>query len=311
MESARQILDRLVLVLADPECEMARAITEASEARIVDNLPELIELMNGQERPVIMLDGTFIKESDLELLEGLPQLSSRPSMAILGTEQTIGESVTTARRLCCGQVLGADVLSHPCEIRQLIGWIEAGGPPFGLEAHLEPGTAIHSLPIRCKPDKAGAVETILDFVREFKPEQSFEFDLRLILEETINNAIFHAFRDSEGREKYKIATFDCIDDDEDVRVSYGADSKTIALSVCDNQGRLDRDTVLAKFERQFKVEGLMDENGRGLYLTYSLSGRLLFNLVPGEKTELVALFRREEDSWPEFSENRPVLVFER
>lgn len=290
---------------------MARAITNASDVRIVDNLPELIESLDGEDRPVIMLDGTFVKEGDLELLGGLAQLSSRPSMAILGTEQTIGESVTTARRLSCGQVFGADVLSHPSEINQLIGWIEAGGPPFGLEPHLEPGTKIHSLSIRCKPDKAEAVESILKFFGEFKSDQSFEFDLRLILEETLNNAIFHAFRDSEGREKYKIATFDCIDDDEEVRVSYAADSKTIALSVTDNQGGLDRDTVLAKFERQFKVEGLMDENGRGLYLTYSLSGRLLFNLVPGEKTEVVALFRREEDSWPELSADRPVLVFER
>ncbi len=311
MESADQILNRLVLVLADPDCDMARAITDASDARVVDNLPELIESLDGQNRPVIMLDGTFIKESDLELLGGLRRLSSNPSVAVLGTEQTIGESVTTARRLACGQVLGADALSHPSEISQLIEWIEAGGPPFGLEAHLEPGTVIHSLPIRSKADKAQAVESILKFFGDFKSDESFEFDMRLILEETLNNAIFHAFRDSEGGEKYKIATFESIDDDEDVQVSYAADSKTIALCVSDNQGGLDRDTVLAKFERQFKVEGLMDENGRGLYLTYSLSDRLLFNLLPGEKTELVALFRLAEDSWPELSEDRPVLVFER
>ena len=175
---------------------------------------------------------------------------------------------------------------------------------------MEAGAEIRGFDVRRKGDKPAAIESVLEFIAKAKRDSSFEFDVRLILEELLNNALYHAFQDVAGNEKYRIQDFEAIADDEEVRLTVGMDSRTIGISVADNQGRLTRDTTLGKLERHLTIQGLLDENGRGLYLTYSLAGRLIVNLQPGESSELVALFPHSPDSWPELSPSRPILIFE-
>ena len=93
-------------------------------------------------------------------------------------------------------------------------------------------------------------------------------------------------------------------------MEFGADAETIGLSIADNQGHLRQDAVLARLERQMSVQGLLDENGRGLYLTYSLGGRFIVNLVAGRLTELVVLFPRSTNGWADRCEARPVCIFD-
>ena len=168
------------------------------------------------------------------------------------------------------------------------------------------------MPIRAKGDKGPAIEEVLEFVRKIRPDDTaFHFDIRLILEEKLNNALFHAFLIENDEEKYSIDTFAQLQAGESVLLTYGADSSQIGISVSDNQGQLRRDKVLATLDRQMSVKGLLDENGRGLYLTYSLASRLIFNLTRGRCTELITLYPAAEPFENERSSARPILIFER
>ena len=79
----------------------------------------------------------------------------------------------------------------------------------------------------------------------------------------------------------------------------------------DNQGTLRRDRVLATLERQLGAKGLLDQSGRGLFLTYSLAGRLIFNLRRHHRTELVALLTHGGGPWPDDLKPAPILIFDR
>lgn len=275
-----------------------------------DSLAHLLELARQETRPVILLQGGSLDETEIEIASGLHLLPYQPSVAVLAIREQLDQSLTMARRLGIGCLFTHDCLNYPAELDGLVKWLDARAAPLGLERYLADGTEIWESAIRGRNDKAEIIESVVDGAAQVNEDRAFQFDLRLIMEELLNNAIYHAFQDNIGREKYRIGNFKGLAEGESIRVRTGHDDRTFAVSISDNQGTLRRDTVLHKLERHVSVRGLLDENGRGLYLTYSLAGRVVFNLRKGELTELIVLFPTHADAWPERSALKPVLVFE-
>jgi len=234
-----------------------------------------------------------------------------PVMAVIGSKDRMGYAFGTARRLGIGFVFPDDSLEHPLQLAKWMNWMIQGGPPFGIKAHLEQGTETKRIVVRTRDDKPAVISEILSFFSRLRDDKKSSFQLRLILEETINNAIFHAFWDASGNEKYSVANFAAMESSEAVEVEYGADSRTIAITITDNQGRLTRDKILEKIQRQLNTQGIFDQNGRGIYLVYSLSGCAVFNLSSGKTTQIVTTFSIEPNVWPESSPLRPILIFDR
>jgi hypothetical protein len=112
----------------------------------------------------------------------------------------------------------------------------------------------------------------------------------LIIEEAINNALFHAFADETGKEKYHPHDFVALDGSDELWIEYGADATTIGFSVNDNRGRLTPELIIGKLSRQYNREGLFDESGRGLYLARILSGQIIFNIKKDKHTQIICLF---------------------
>lgn len=118
-------------------------------------------------------------------------------------------------------------------------------------------------------------------------------DCILALDELINNALFHAFRESDGSEKYSPETFDALDNSECIDLEIGRNSIETWISVTDNSGSLTLDHVVNTVERHVRAEGLMDDRGRGLFLTRSLSDRMAVIIHQNHFTQVVANFQRE------------------
>jgi DNA-binding NarL/FixJ family response regulator len=107
--------------------------------------------------------------------------------------------------------------------------------------------------------------------------------------------IFHAFRNPDGTAAHSKERADPLTPDEVVTVEYGHDPEVIGFSVTDNAGSLGIDKFLEKIERQVTQDGLMDEDGRGFFLARAFSSRLIVNVEPGERTQLIVLFQRHRD----------------
>lgn len=161
---------------------------------------------------------------------------------------------------------------------------------FGLGRYLRNPMQVRNGLIHTRQDRATVVDDSLAFFRRFRSSEHDLGEIRLAFEELINNAVYHAFRRHGGAEKYRVGEFKNLDGSERVQVEYGHDPHYLGVSVSDNQGSIDVDTVLSKIERQITDEGLLDESGRGLYLTRTLADRMIVNVEPGAITQVVLLF---------------------
>ncbi|GAB4323341.1 MAG: hypothetical protein Kow0059_18670 [Candidatus Sumerlaeia bacterium] len=161
---------------------------------------------------------------------------------------------------------------------------------FGLMRYFNYTFQMYRDNIRTREEKYRAVERIINHFQTCGYETHRLYDARLVLEEMLNNAFFHAFTDEQGREKYDSQTFTVLDPGEEIYVEFGSDAQFAGFSVCDNQGRLHPRHILSKLSRQVMQEGLLDDSGRGIYLSRLLTSQLIFNIHKGFRTQVICLF---------------------
>jgi CheY-like chemotaxis protein len=112
-------------------------------------------------------------------------------------------------------------------------------------------------------------------------------DFKLIMDEMITNAIYHAPTNPGGEKKYEEYVPIVLDPSEYVYVHYGYDSEKYGVAVIDNQGRLKKETVLYKIDRHLRGEGMLDDSGRGIHMSRLFADRLIINIHPQKKTEVI------------------------
>jgi anti-sigma regulatory factor (Ser/Thr protein kinase) len=138
-----------------------------------------------------------------------------------------------------------------------------------------------------RSDEIEPVETdILKQVAIFFRE---EMSLRILLEETISNAVYHAPTTKDGKEKYIKHSQVVLDPGEYVDIVLAKDEEKYAISVTDKSGRLTKETVLYKLDRNIHAENLLDENGRGIHMSRMYTDRFVINIKPLVKTEIIMM----------------------
>lgn len=114
-------------------------------------------------------------------------------------------------------------------------------------------------------------------------------DMKLILDEIITNAIYHAPINELGEEKYPEFTDVELAPDEYVYVECGFDNEKYGVAICDRMGHLKKETVLLKIGRQITGEGLLDDSGRGIHMSRLFADRMIINIDPNKKTEVILM----------------------
>jgi anti-sigma regulatory factor (Ser/Thr protein kinase) len=114
-------------------------------------------------------------------------------------------------------------------------------------------------------------------------------DMKLVLDETITNAIYHAPKTSDGREKYREFSEVALQPHEYVYVECGWDTEKFGVSVSDSQGKLHKETVFRKIERHSAGEGLLDDSGRGLHMSRLFADTMIINIRPDVRTEVILI----------------------
>jgi len=114
-------------------------------------------------------------------------------------------------------------------------------------------------------------------------------DIRLVVTELINNALFHSFLNDHGEKKYSPRHFQRLDEDDRVLLEAAVGEGTVAFAVEDNRGTLSPRDVLKYLQRQTTGVGAYDSHGRGFYLICSLMDHLNICLTPGKRARVVAV----------------------
>jgi len=168
---------------------------------------------------------------------------------------------------------------------------------FGLENYVESNAKLQIFRVRSTDEIEHVRELLIAVVESTGLFETRAHTLRMIFEEIASNALYHAY----GYKKFERVI---LRDDQIVEVRFGKDDKKFGFSVTDHSGRLTKEIVLRKILRAMSQDGILDTDGRGLFLTRSFSDRFIINIKPQQKTEIVVLnyYRWGEEN------NKPLYI---
>lgn len=174
---------------------------------------------------------------------------------------------------------------------------------FGLEKYLSWGVDIQSRQIVSSRQRATLLSDVDQYFEKLGVRRANRDRMKTVLEEILMNAIYDAPTDAEGKSLYNHLPRTqelSLKPGEQSLLRYATDGMLIAVSVTDPFGALRAGTILRYLEHNYAGTG-GDMNaregkggaGRGLHQIVENADLVVFNVVPGKKTEVIALFNVE------------------
>lgn len=165
---------------------------------------------------------------------------------------------------------------------------------FGLKYYLNPGTNVNSIQIDNKDSIRIAIDRIKSIANNTKLDPTTVKKFILSTEEAILNACIYASVDGVGRERPKFSVFFDLENFTPVQVSFGYDDEKLGISITDCGGKLQKEDILYWISRNISGEGVFDNHGRGLFLMRVNTDRMIINVEPSKKTEVILIKYFEE-----------------
>jgi hypothetical protein len=169
---------------------------------------------------------------------------------------------------------------------------------FGLHKYFPWGVTVFSMKVNNYEEKTEAINIIMQFAEAAGMRGPLRDRIQLACDELMMNALYHAPVDEQGRERYrdkprkeltKLSTVSAI------QVQYGCSGRYFGVSVRDAFGSLNRSKILDYLTRISQGVGATIETkttgaGLGIISVAQSVSKLIFNIVPGSSTEVIALF---------------------
>jgi hypothetical protein len=180
------------------------------------------------------------------------------------------------------------------EIAMLARRLQGSAAPT-LGAYLTWGFTARDIEVRVTADREAASAAIQDFVAALQVPRRIAEMFAELGDELIMNAMYGAPVDRDGWPKYaadrkaEIA----LADDERPMLRIATDGTWLALQIRDPFGRLERRHVFDGLARGLAGGELDRANGGaglGITVCHNASSAMFFDVVPGQRTEVTALF---------------------
>lgn len=171
-----------------------------------------------------------------------------------------------------------------------------GTAPASVSSYVTKGTNLQTKVLQKYSEAANVIQSIRSLANDTGAFSELANIVSTVASEMIMNACFDA-PISNGKPKYAHLprTQDIIlGEKEKVTVKFGFDRENFLVSVTDNFGALDRKTIVDNLERCAKrgADQIRHQSGGagvGLYMLFRYSSQLDFHVIPGHRTEVVAL----------------------
>ncbi|MBD3422754.1 MAG: response regulator [Chitinivibrionales bacterium] len=255
------------------------AVSTAGDAR------EALEKCRNEPFDMVISDINMPGMKGHALLKEVRALLPR-ARTMLMTSYAIDDYITVAKRFHISSIIPKTVPINFKELQALVDGILTG-KIFGLQRYLlDDGEMSETYCIRSSVE---ARRTRDEIVELFISRCGTAGDMKLVLDEAITNAIYHAPQLDNGERKYRELSDVTLTENEYVYVECGRDSEKYGVAVCDMQGNLNKGTVLERFERHITGRGIMDESGRGIHMSRVFADTMVININPGVRTEVILL----------------------
>ena len=260
----------------------------------LENKYEILTAETGEEALKILEENRFdlvISDINMPGMNG-PQLLSEIRVRYPGTKTAlitaynIDEYIKTAKQYSITNIIPKTVPFNFTELDFIVHGLVTG-EIFGLSRYLlDTGTILENHVIKSSSDARQVQDHLIEL---FESRFGSSHDMKLILDEIITNAIYHAPAYPDGTEKYQEFSDISLEPHEYIHLECGFDDEKYAVAITDRQGRLTKETVLYKIERQITGEGLLDDSGRGIHMSRLFADRMIINIDPNKKTEVILI----------------------
>jgi CheY-like chemotaxis protein/anti-sigma regulatory factor (Ser/Thr protein kinase) len=245
---------------------------------------EALDLLEREAFDLVVSDINMPEMNGPSFLREVHKNYPKVRTALL-TSSNIDEYVDFVRGSAVCSVIPKAIPFNFAEVERIITGLLTG-EIFGLARYLRPEDGVTAAAYCIK--SSAESHTVRDkIVEEVEGKFSNVGDIKLVLDEILTNAIYHAPTREDGSEKYALFSEVTLEPPEYVYVEFGYDSDKYGVAVLDKCGGLTRETVLSKMERQIKGEGDMDDSGRGLHMCRLFADRLIVNIERGKRTEVI------------------------
>jgi len=239
------------------------------------------------------------------LLQRVRRFLPEQRIAILGPGDKAPPLVVTAQhRVWCFFPFEQAVEREGAPLRRMLTFLLAPLDRL-MPLRLLPGAQWRHETLVSKADKLRLSELIATCFAHHAPDDTAAlYQLQLVAEEALNNSLFHAFRNPDGSEKYRVNRFTMLAPRDRLDVSCGMTNESFALAIADNAGTLSLEMLFQRLRYDEVESALWEERGRGLFLMRSCSHEAYMAVAPGLTTQMVMLFHKRH---PETAK-RPLLV---
>lgn len=169
---------------------------------------------------------------------------------------------------------------------------------FGLHKYFPWGTTTFSMRVNNYEEKTEAISIIMQYAEAAGMRGPVRERIQLACDELMMNALYHAPVDEQGRERYRDKSrkeLTKLSDVSPTQVQYGCSGRYFGVSVRDAFGSLNRSKILDYLTRisqgvSATIETKTTGAGLGIISVAQSVSKLIYNIIPGVSTEVIALF---------------------
>lgn len=246
---------------------------------------EALAILEKERFDLVISDINMPGMSGPQLLSKVRKVYPSTKTALI-TAYNVDEYIRAAKEFSITNIIPKTVPFNFTELDFIVHGLVTG-EIFGLPRYLLPdGTIIEKHTITSTNDARRVQDHLIGL---FHKKFGTSGDMKLILDEIITNALYHAPKHKDGSEKYKEFSNITLEENEYIYVECGYDDEKYGVAVIDYQGRLTKERVLYKIDRQITGEGLLDDSGRGIHMSRLFADRMIINIDPNKKTEVILM----------------------
>ncbi len=245
---------------------------------------------------LIVIDFDSVPEVARTLLEQVGALKDRPAVLVLSS---------VGGRDDLSLLLSYDALTHLIAKNTAIGANELvvtaqkilRNDIFLFEKYLTWGAHAYEHRIESSDDKERVLDSLEEYLLRIGCNRRLIGLARGVGDEFIMNAVYNAPVDASGAPKYASrsrAQRVRLEPSEGALFRYACDGRSLALSICDRFGRLERSTIRTYLQKGLrKGDDQIDQKqggaGLGLYYIFESLNKLVINLAPDIRTEFIGI----------------------
>jgi hypothetical protein len=245
---------------------------------------------------LVVVDYDTLPEHSLALLSELSRRPNKPRVLVVTSTRDKKDLIELLSHEALTNLVARNTAIHPTELIVTVQKLMRHDI-FGLEKYLTWGVQVREHVVTSSRQKNGVLDGLDAYMGAIGCNKRLAGLGRGVADEFLMNAIYNAPVDGKGTPKYarRARSEDVnLEKGEEVRFRYACDGRWLVMSVEDNFGRLERDTVVRYLRKCFmggenQIDTKAGGAGLGLYYMFESLNQFIINLAKNKRTEMLGI----------------------